>query len=611
MKKLDLVQGSDEWVSARMKYFCASEAAAMLGFDKKLKRNELLHMKSTGFEREFSDWVRENLLEKGHEVESMARPIVEARLGESLDQIVAVSDDGRLLASYDGMTMMDDRTWENKLMNKELLAFIELNDDLPDTHWPQCEHQSIVSDGAPVYFTLSDGTEEGTVGIWYESKPERREQLLAGWKQFEEDRKNYVPVEVIPAAVATPTLDLPMVSIKTSGNIAVISNLKNFGAALNAFIEKLPTKPSNDQEFADCKAAIGKLKLAEETLDSEETRALSLMEEFAEMRREKKLYFDLSRTTRLALEKLVTAREQAIKIEIAQEAKEKLTEHVATLNNRLGARLMPEPVANFAEAMKNKRTISSLQNSVDTELANAKIASSAIADRIDINQKAMAEAEAAFLFPDFANVCLKANDDFASLLAARKSTHRAAEEKRLEAEREKIRAEEQAKAQREAKAEQDRIAAEAIRKLDEDRRAAQAQGAADALAALPKVESAADQELNRKNAEAAANNHTQFEQTVTEAVTTGAGFAQITTNEIGTVSVAHIPNDQVFDADQTIKLGEICSRLGYTVSAEFLASLGFIATTDRAAKLYREADFPTICRKIADHTLALAFRKAA
>lgn len=584
MKKLDLIQGSDEWVSARMKYFCASEAAAMLGFDKKLKRNELLHMKSTGFEREFSEWVREHLLEKGHEVEALARPIVEDRLGESLDQIVAISDDGRLLASYDGMTMMDDRTWENKLMNKDLMAFINLNDDLPDTHWPQCEHQSIVSDGAPVYFTLSDGTEEGTVGIWYKSKPERREQVLAGWKQFEEDLKNYVPVEVIPAAVATPTLDLPMVSIKTSGNIAVISNLKNFGAALNEFIEKLPTRPSNDQEFADCKAAIGKLKLAEETLDSEETRALSLMEEFAEMRREKQLYFDLSRKTRLALEKLVTAREQAIKIEIAQEAKEKLAEHVANLNKRLGARLMPEPVANFAEAMKNKRTISSLQNSVDTELSRAKIASSAIADRIDINQKAMAEAEAAFLFPDFANVCLKANDDFSSLIAARQATHRAAEETRLEAEREKIRAEEQANAQREAaekaaaekreadakaaaeKAEQDRIDAEAIRKLDEDRRAAQTQAAADALAALPKID-------------------------------------QVTPS-LDQVIHAVVP-EQVASAISpapTLKLGDITSRLGFTVTAEFLSSLGFEPeTTEKNAKLYRSDHFPVICRFLIKH----------
>lgn len=65
-----------------------------------------------------------------------------------------------------------------------------------------------------------------------------------------EDLANYKHVEVIPAAVATPTLDLPTVSIQTSGQISIISNLKKFGEALQVFIERLPAKPSTDQEFA-------------------------------------------------------------------------------------------------------------------------------------------------------------------------------------------------------------------------------------------------------------------------------------------------------------------------------------------------------------------------
>ena len=62
-----------------------------------------------------------------------------------------------------------------------------------------------------------------------------------------------------------------------------------------------------------------------------------------------------------------------------------------------------------------------------------------------------------------------------------------------------------------------------------------------------------------------------------------------------------------------IKLGEICTRLGYTVSAEFLASLGFEATTEKNAKLYNEASFPAICRRISDHTLRVGMttKKAA
>lgn len=62
------------------------------------------------------------------------------------------------------------------------------------------------------------------------------------------------------------------------------------------------------------------------------------------------------------------------------------------------------------------------------------------------------------LFPDFAAVCTKAPEDFAALLAMRVGQRREAEEKRIEAERAKIRAEEQAKAQREAKPKRQRNA---------------------------------------------------------------------------------------------------------------------------------------------------------
>ena len=64
--------------------------------------------------------------------------------------------------------------------------------------------------------------------------------------------------------------------------------------------------------------------------------------------------------------------------------------------------------------------------------------------------------------------------------------------------------------------------------------------------------------------------------------------------------------------DQTIKLGEICQRLGFTVNAEFLASLGIHpSATDKNAKLYPANKFPTICRLISEHVMAMAFNKEA
>ena len=73
-----------------------------------------------------------------------------------------------------------------------------------------------------------------------------------------------------------------------------------------------------------------------------------------------------------------------------------------------------------------------------------------------------------------------------------------------------------------------------------------------------------------------------------------------------------VDEGEVKASGQTIKLGEICTRLGFTVTADFLASLGVSpVATEKNAKLYPAAKFPSICRLISDHVLALAFKKAA
>lgn len=60
----------------------------------------------------------------------------------------------------------------------------------------------------------------------------------------------------------------------------------------------------------------------------------------------------------------------------------------------------------------------------------------------------------------------------------------------------------------------------------------------------------------------------------------------------------------IADDGRTIKLGEVCSRLGHglTMTADFLASLGFSPVAhNKMAKLYRESDFPLICAALVRH----------
>jgi hypothetical protein len=61
----------------------------------------------------------------------------------------------------------------------------------------------------------------------------------------------------------------------------------------------------------------------------------------------------------------------------------------------------------------------------------------------------------------------------------------------------------------------------------------------------------------------------------------------------------------------TLRLGQIGERLGFALTAEFLASLGFAhAATDRAAKLYHESSFPSMCAALTRHISAVQAKQA-
>ena len=62
------------------------------------------------------------------------------------------------------------------------------------------------------------------------------------------------------------------------------------------------------------------------------------------------------------------------------------------------------------------------------------------------------------------------------------------------------------------------------------------------------------------------------------------------------------------EAPATLKLGDICERLGFTVSAAFLADVLHVkpAKTDGRAVLFRESQFPVICQQLQAHVSAMA-----
>ena len=446
----ELVQGSPKWHQFRLDHDGASEAAAMLGLSKNVSRSELLRVKHTGIAKEFSDFVQEKILDRGHEVEALARPMAEAIIGEEL--YPATYSYGNLSASCDGLTMDGETAFEHKQWNERLGIAVHAK-TLPDEHQPQCQQVMMVTGAKRVLFMVSDGTPDNCQWMFVEPHAKWIERIKAGWAMFHQDLDNYQPPEVIPAAVATPVMALPALSIQVTGSIALVDNLKLFGERLAVFIDGLDKNPSDDQAFANAEQAIKTLGTAETALEAAKASALAQTASIDEMTRTVALYASQARTTRLMLEKLVKARKESIRIEIVQAGKDALTAHINGLNKRLGKPYMPTIAADFPGVIKGKKTVASLHDAVDTELARAKIEANAVADRIGLNVNTLQElaSEHKFLFADTAQIVLKEPDDLTALVKLRIAEHKAAEQKRLDAEREKIRQEEQAKAEARAK----------------------------------------------------------------------------------------------------------------------------------------------------------------
>lgn len=58
------------------------------------------------------------------------------------------------------------------------------------------------------------------------------------------------------------------------------------------------------------------------------------------------------------------------------------------------------------------------------------------------------------------------------------------------------------------------------------------------------------------------------------------------------------PRHKGFEIPSTITLHALCNRLGFSVTQEFLARIGFEAIKDKTSNLYYERDFGRICDAI-------------
>ena len=593
-------QGSEAWAQHRAASLNASDLAAAMGLSKYQTRSELIERLATGITPEV-DAMTQARFDKGHANEAAAEPKAAEVIGEELYPMVLAAEvpglKRKMSGSFDGLTLMQDMSWENKSPNAALVQSVQAG-VIPPEYRPQMEQGLMLSGAGKCLFTVSDG--EVFVSAWYESDPDLRAKIIPTWQQIEADVAAYVPPSpsAVEKVVAEPVEALPAPVVQVTGQIALQDNFKVFEQRLRDFLEnKLIRKPTTDQDFADLDGQIKAMKSARESLKAAEAQMLAQVQPVDQAKKTKDMLDKLLQQNVKMAEDLLTAEKDRRKLEIVTAGAAALKAHIDGLNTRLGKPYMPAIPADFGGAVRGLKSLTSMEDKVSGELARAKIAAHEVADRIDANLKYLREnaKDYAALFPDTAQIVLKATDDLQALATSRIAQHQAAEQKRLDDERARIRAEEQAKAEKEAR---EKLAAEQ----------AEAKRLADEAAALNSQIQASIKDADPDDAIAPLLG--EISKVAHELSSDLIASAAIKTAQVLPLSRPAAPQA---DTGARVKLGDINASIApLSITADGLAALGFPhVATEKAAKLYRAADLSDIYAAMVRHIEAVQAKAAA
>lgn len=602
-------QGSAAWHQHRREHFNASDAPAMLGCSPYKTRQALLHEVATGIVDAEIDAATARRFADGHRIEALARPLAEQIIGEELAPLVLA--DGKYSASFDGLTFEGDTAWECKTLNAALRDAIpnrldgipESGHQLPEHYRAQLEQQAMVSGCERILFTAAslDGDEisEGR-HCWYTPDPDMRQRLVTGWAQFEQDVAAYNPAAERPAqAVAAPMESLPAVVVQVQGALTVAGNLPAFGQALRAFIERIPARPATDQQFADAEAACKALRKAEDALTQAEDSALAQISDVELMRRTVADLKDLARSTRLATEKLVKAEKDARRTEKVMAARRAFDKHVAACQLDIKGVRLNVPMPDFGAAIKGLSSLASIDDKLTDALISSQAEVNTLASRIINNLQTLDSVpQYAHLFADRQELAYKDAETLELLMQKRVD----AEAARIEAERQRIRDEEERKAreaaERAAEAERARIRAEEQHKARME--AAERAKAEQAEAAEREAAARREQILAEaaKPAVTRALEMIEREKDVTPGKPIAPAPIDAAPVDVGIAPVAAVGS--AADDAPTLTLGAINERLHpISISAAGLAEFGIEPlATRKAAKLYSQAQFEQLCQAI-------------
>ncbi|MDP1543152.1 MAG: YqaJ viral recombinase family protein [Polycyclovorans sp.] len=579
MKTIDgLIQGSPEWAAHRATTRNASDAPVVMGASPYKTRAELVREYATGIRPEVSD-ATQRLFDRGHDVEPLLRAYAERQTGEDLYPVTGISDDGYLGASFDGVTMLEDCIFEGKLANKAKMEAVRAGRIPEGDYWQVAQQFAVCETAETCMYVCGDGSDDGTVHLLVsrEMVADDIPNLIAAWKQFDADVAAYQPEPAKAAPVAAAVEGFGALMLRVEGRV-LSTNLDAFKAGAEAFIARLP-KPADlqtDQDFVDAIAAVKACEDAEDRIKAEKAAALAQMADVDAVMRAADNISEIIRAARLSLDRVVKAEKDNRKNDLIRGGVDAIRDHYHAINPTVAGFEISIPGSlsvDMGAAIKGLKSLDSMRDKISAAVANAKISASQEADRRRACIALLPDDRS--LFPDVRElVATKQPDDLKNLIAARIADHKAREQARRDAERARIRAEEEARAQREADAKADqerqRIRAEEqakARQEAEDRRRLDAHASAERSATA--VESMARSEEPPK-----------YDAT---------------------------PIKSANDDGARIRLGELNALIApLSISADGLAQLGFEhVATEKAAKLYRASDLPRILGAMSRHLMSV------
>lgn len=583
--------GSAAWHGRRDRCWNAGDAAAMLGCSPNKARSVLLQEMATGIKQEFSDYVQDRVIDPGHRIEELCRPLAEEILDEDLTVLafsLAVAGLSRPLgASLDGITFLEDIIWENKSINDELRAALphagrdshQHNDGkaLPKDKRVQMESQLLVTGAGKALFSAAKFKQNGEVEeerhAWYYPDPDLRAEIIEGWRVFEEDLANYKPVEVLEkmAPIGRTPEQLPVLRATVTGTLVLDSTIKEWESAALAFIKNVRDHElKTDADFADADAAATWCVTSKTTLQGLKAQLMSATGDVnAAVATLDRISAELDKT-RISFANAIKARKDARKAEIVATGISALRKHETALNERWDQPYLPltsdaKLAEIFGAAVKGRSSFAKMEEEVRTTLNTAKIDANRKSYAIDANLAHLLKLgdEYSSLFPDKRTlVAAKAPEDFSAIADLRVTNHKQQEQLR------KLREEE----------------AERVR----------------AVAATPAPTEAPTPAPTAAPAAATPSSASQAEAdpfATVQVVMPGGAVGRVPAS-----SVQYVARPPAQDEKRSLKLGDINGRLGLVMTGAFVKQLGVPgAAGERGAILFSEREFDSVCEALIAH----------